>query len=147
MNARTRLGRALAAALSLAFSQLALPAAQAAEHLVDSRTLAERLLESATTREEKIALFEQALGRPEVRQKARSMGVSADRMAKALPHLSDAELADLSARAAHVKDVTAGHRSNDGMAILGLVLLLAAVVVLVAASGYDSGYYDDCYCY
>lgn len=147
MTARTSLGRTLATALSLAVSQLCLPAAQAAEHMVDSRTLAERLLESVKTREEKIALFQQALGRPEVRQKARSMGVSADKLAKALPHLSDAELADLSTRAARVKDVTAGHGSNDGMAILGLVLLLAAVVVLVAANGYDSGYYDDCYCY
>lgn len=147
MTARTRLGRTLATALSLAVLQLSIPAAQAAEHLVDSRTLAEHLLESATTREARIALFQQALGRPEVRQKARSMGVSADKLAKALPHLSDTELADLSDRAAHVKDVAAGHRSNDGMAILGLVLLVAAVVVLVASSGYDSGYYDDCYCY
>jgi hypothetical protein len=146
VTARTRLGRTLAAALSLALSQLSLPAASAAEHLVDSGTLARRLLASAQTREQKITLFQQALDRPEVRQRAHSMGVSADKVSRALPHLSDAELADLTARAQGVKDVRAGHGSNDGMAILGIVLLLAAVVVLVAAA-YDDGYYDDCYCY
>lgn len=147
MTARTRLGRTLAAALSLALSPVSLPAATAAEHLVDAGTLVTRLTQSAKTREETITLFQNALGRPEVRQQARSMGVSADKLAKALPHLSDAELTDLAARAAHVSDVAAGHHSNDGMAILGLVLLVAAVVVLLAAGSYGDGYYDDCFCY
>jgi len=43
--------------------------------------------------------------------------------------------------------VTAGHSTNDGIVIIGLVLLLAALVVLVAAGDYNDGYYDDCYCY
>lgn len=147
MIARTSLGRTLAAALSLAVSQLGLPAAHAADHLVDARQLAERLLENAKTRDQRIALFRSALERPEVRRQARVTGVSVERLGRALPHLSDAELADLSARAARAKDVTAGHSSNDGMAIIGLVLLLAAVVVLVAAGNYNDGYYDPCYCY
>jgi hypothetical protein len=146
VTARTWLGRTLAAALSLAVSQVSLPAALAGEHLVDSGTLARRLLESARTRQEQVALFQKALGQPEVRQRALSMGVSADKIARAIPHLTDAELADLSARAANVKDVSAGHSSNDGMAIIGLMLLLAAVVVLVAVA-YDDYYYDPCYCY
>jgi len=149
--ARTTLGRTLAAALALAVSQIGLPAVQAAEHLVDSRQLAERLLEKAKTRDERIALFQTALARPEVRRQARVTGVSVDRLSRALPHLSDAELADLSARAARAKDVTAGHSTNDGIVIIGLLLLLAAVVVLVAAGDYHDGsydgYYDDCYCY
>jgi hypothetical protein len=146
VTARTWLGRTLAAALSLAVSQVSLPPALAGEHLVDSGTLARRLLESARTRQEQVALFQKALAEPEVRQRARSMGVSADKIARAIPHLTDAELADLSARAANVKDVRAGHSSNDGMAIIGLMLLLAAVVVLVAVA-YDDYYYDPCYCY
>ena len=125
-------------------SHVSLPAA-AAEHLVDPGTTAQRLLANAQTREQKITLFQQALARPEVRREARSMGVSADRIARALPHLSDAELADLTARAERVKDVTAGHSSNDGVVILGITLLLVALVVLLAVS-YDD-YYDDCYCY
>lgn len=146
MIARTRFGRTLAAALSLAVSQVAVPAAQAAEHLVDSRGIADRLLENARTRDERLALFQKALAAPEVRREARARGVSADRMSQALPHLSDAELTDLQARATRVKDITAGHGSNDGVVMLGILLLIAGVAVLLAA-GYDEDYHDDCFCY
>ncbi len=92
-------------------------------------------------------LFQDALARPEVQKQARSMGFSPDRLRAAVPHLSDRELADLSARAGRAKDVVAGHSSDDGLVILGLVLLLAGLAVLLAVSS-DSGYYDDgCYCY
>jgi len=42
--------------------------------------------------------------------------------------------------------VVAGHSSDDGLVILGLVLLLAGRLVLLAVSG-DSTYDDGCYCY
>jgi hypothetical protein len=73
------------------------------------------------------------------------MGLQADRLRAAVPHLSDAELLDLSQRAEKVKDVAAGYH-DDGLAIVGLVLLLAGLAVLVAVSEGDE-YYDDCYCY
>lgn len=162
MLVRTTLGRTLAVSLSLALSQLTAPLAQAAEgaaspagaaaaaapagHLVDPGTMAARLVARARSREEKVRLFQDALARPEVQKQARSMGLSPDRLHAAVPHLSDKELADLSARAGRAKDVVAGHSSNDGLAILGLLLLLAGVAVLVAVS-YDDGYYDDDYCY
>lgn len=146
MKARSTFRRGVAVVLSLAVSQVAVPAAQAAEHLLDSRTLAARLVEAAQTRDERIALFQEALGRPEVRRQARAQGVSAEGLSRALPHLSDAELQDLASRAARAQDVVAGHSTNDGAVIVGLVLLVAAVVALVAVAGY-SDYYDECYCY
>ena len=152
MLVRTTLGRTLAVALSLALSQVAVPVAQAAAdtassgHLVDPGTVAARLVARAQSREEKVRLFQDALARPEVQKQARSMGLSPDRLRAAVPHLSDRELADLSARASRAKDVVAGHSSDDGLVILGLILLLAGLVVLLAVSG--DGYYDDgCYCY
>ena len=55
------------------------------------------------------------------------MGADPDRLRAAVPHLTDRELADLSARAAQVKDVAAGHHGGgDGALILIGVLLLVA---------------------
>jgi hypothetical protein len=145
--ARTTLGRSFALALCVAVSNAAAPAAQAASgHLVDSRHVVERLIRNARTREEKVKLFQDALATAQARRQAAALGVSAARLARAVPHLSDRELADLSQRATRARDVAAGHGSNDGMVILGLVLLLAGLAVLVAVSDYGE-HYDDCYCY
>jgi hypothetical protein len=151
--ARTTLGRVLAVSLSIALSQIAAPLVQAAEsgHIVAPGTIAARLVAQARSRDEKVRLFQDALAKPEVQKQARSMGLSPDRLRAAVPHLSDKELQDLSARASRTNDVVAGHSTNDGLAILGLVLLLAGLAVLVAVASddyYDDGYYDDdCYCY
>jgi hypothetical protein len=146
---RTTLGRMLAVSLSVALSQIAAPLAQAAEggHVVAPGTISARLVAQARSRDEKVRLFQDALAKPEVQKQARSMGFSPERLRAAVPHLSDRELQDLSARASRAGDVVAGHSTNDGFVILGLVLLLVGVAVLVAAS--SDGYYDDgsCYCY
>ena len=78
------------------------------------------------------------------------MGADPDRLRAAVPHLTDRELADLSARAARVKDVAAGHGGSDGaLILLGVLLLVAGIAVLVAVSDdyYDDDYWDDCWCY
>jgi hypothetical protein len=155
--ARTTWGRALAVWLSVGLSQVAVPAAVPAApapgpggHLVDQSQVARRLLERAQTREERIKLFQEALATPEARRKARAMGADPDRLRAAVPHLTDRELADLSARAAQVKDVAAGHQGGNGaLVMLGILLLVAGIAVLVAVGHdyYDEGYWDDCWCY
>jgi hypothetical protein len=151
--ARTTWGRALAVWLSVGLSQVAVPAVAPAApapglsdgHLVDQSQVARRLLERAKTREERVKLFQEALATPEARQKARAMGADPDRLRAAVPHLTDRELADLSARAAQVKDVAAGHGGSDGALILVGVLLLVAGIAVLVAVGDD--YWDDCWCY
>ena len=158
MLARTTWGRALAVWLSVGLSQVAVPAAAPAApgpglpagHLVDQSQVARRLLERAKTRDERVKLFQEALATPEARQKARSMGADPDRLRAAVPHLTDRELADLSARAAQVKDVAAGHGGGDGaLILLGVLLLVAGIAVLVAVGDdyYHDEYWDDCWCY
>lgn len=149
MIVRTTLGRMLAVSLSIALSQIAAPLALAAEggHLVAPGTISARLVAQARSRDEKVRLFQDALAKPEVQKQARSMGFSPERLRAAVAHLSDRELQDLSARASRASDVVAGHSTNDGFVILGLVLLLVGVAVLVAASS-DGNYHDgSCYCY
>jgi len=156
--ARTTWGRALAVWLSVGLSQVAVPAAAPAApgpglpagHLVDQSQVARRLLERAKTRDERVKLFQEALATPEARQKARSMGADPDRLRAAVPHLTDRELTDLSARAAQVKDVAAGHGGGDGaLILLGVLLLVAGIAVLVAVGDdyYHDDYWDDCWCY
>jgi hypothetical protein len=157
--ARTTWGRALAVWLSVGLSQVAVPAVAPAApgstpsqgHLVDQGQVARRLLERAKTRDEQVKLFQQALATPEARQKARAMGADPDRLRAAVPHLTDRELADLSARAAQVKDVAAGHHGGGDSAIilLGVLLVVAGLAVLVAVGDdyYDDDYWDDCWCY
>jgi hypothetical protein len=157
--ARTTWGRALAVWLSVGLVQVAVPAVAPAApapslsdgHLVDQSEVARRLLERAKTREERVKLFQEALATPEARQKARSMGADPDRLRAAVPHLTDRELADLSARAAQVKDVAAGHHGggNGALILIGVLLLVAGIAVLVAVSHdyYYDDYWDDCWCY
>jgi hypothetical protein len=119
-------------------------------HLVDQGQVARRLLERAKTRDERVQLFQEALGTPEARQKARAMGVDPERLRAAVPHLTDRELADLSARAAQVKDVAAGHGGGSGaVVLLGILLLVAGLAVLLAVGDdyYEDDYWDDCWCY
>jgi hypothetical protein len=156
--ARTTWARALAVWLSVGLLQAAVPAVAPAApapglangHLVDQGEVARRLLERAKTRDERVKLFQEALETQEARQKARSLGADPDRLRAAVPHLTDRELADLSARAAHVKDVAAGHGGSDGALImLGVLLVVAGVAVLIAVEDhhhYDE-YWDDCWCY
>jgi predicted acyltransferase len=136
----------LAAALTVSLATLGAPRAQAATHAVAPEQIAKRLLAAAETREAKLRLFSDALATPEAQKRARALGLDPGRLLSAVPHLSDAELADLEARALRAKDVRAGHGGAGGLAILGLLLLIAGVAVLLAAA--DDGYYDDyCYCY
>jgi hypothetical protein len=154
--ARSIFGRALAVALSLALSQLAVPIVQAAArqaaptqaavHLVAGAELQARLADAAAARAAQVRVVQSVLDSPEARRQAGVLGVDAGRLRAAVPHLSEAELADLASRAAQVKDVAAGHQTHDGLAIVGIVLLLAGLVVLAAVSGYDDSY-DDCGCY
>ena len=159
MFARTTWGRALAVWLSVGLSQVAVPAVAPAApapgltdgHLVDQSQVARRLLERAKTRQEKVRLFQDALATREAREKARAMGADPDRLRAAVPHLTDRELADLSARATQVKDVAAGHGGGDGALImLGILLVVAGIAVLVAVGddySDDDYYWDDCWCY
>jgi hypothetical protein len=156
VNARTTLHRALAVWLSAGLVHAAAPVRAAetapgqAAHVVDQAEVARRLLESARTREERIKLFQDGLATGEAQKKARAMGADPARLRAAVPHLTDRELADLSARAAQVKDVAAGHGGDDGALILvGVLLLVAGIAVIAAAAGdeYYDEYWDDCWCY
>jgi hypothetical protein len=143
---RTVVGRSLAVALSLSISQLAAPAAQAAEaaHLVTGPVMASRLADRAAQRAAEIELVQQTLDSGAAQGQAKALGFDPARLRAAVPHLSDSELQELSRRAAAVKDVAAGHGSDEGLVLLAIALLVVGVAILIAAS---SNGYDGCGCY
>lgn len=147
MIARTALGRTVAVCLSLAVSQIAAPIAHAdGGHLVAANDVATRLASSAAERDAQVRAVQAALETDEARRQAGVLGASLPRLRAAVPHLSDRELADLSSRAAGLKDVAAGHHHNDeGLIILAIVMIVAATAIIIAAS--HDGYYNDCGCY
>jgi hypothetical protein len=122
--------------------------------IVDRNAVVTRLVESAKTREARVLLFQKALDAPEVKERAKSMGLDASRVRAAIPHLTDKDLAELADRASRAKDVTAGHGSHgsdSGTIILGVALLVAALVVVAVLAG-ESGcgdyyYEEDCCCW
>lgn len=146
MKTRTTLGRGLAVGLALAVSQVTAPAAWAvAPHMVEARQMGERLEQDAAARAERVKLVQDVLDSKAAQKQAGVMGLNVGRLRAAVPQLSSAELNDLAARAQSTKDLAAGYH-DDGLLIVGVVLLLAGLAVLVAV-GDDSSYYDDCGCY
>jgi hypothetical protein len=142
--ARTPLGRTLAVVLSAVLSQIYAPAARAAEgHLVPPAQVASRLADREAERLQQIQTVQSVLDGDLARSQAAAMGLSIGKLRSAVPHLSDAELADIYARAAHVKDIAAGHHHHhdDSLLIVGIILLILGIALIVAFADHH-GYYD-----
>jgi hypothetical protein len=143
--ARTTLGRTLAVFLSAVLSQIYAPAVHAAEgHLVPASQVASRLADRAAERLQQEQAVQAVLDGDVARTQAAAMGLSLGKLRAAVPHLSDAELADISARAARVKDIAAGHHhhDDDGLIIVAVILLLVGLALLIALA--SDNHYDDC---
>jgi hypothetical protein len=121
------------------------PAVHADDHLLTPDQASTRVADKAAERAAQVAAVQAILETPEARQQAGLLGTSLPKLRAAVPHLSDTELADLSARAAKVKDVAAGHHNDEALNNMAIVLVIASVAILIAA-GHD-GYYDNCGCY
>jgi hypothetical protein len=115
--------------------------------MAGTEAVSSQLAQAARVRAERIQLVQDTLQLPQTRQEAERRHVKLDVISARVPTLSDAELADLAARSQNVKDVVAGHHDSDeSLAIVGVVLLVAGLVILAALAG-DDVYDDDCYCY
>ena len=144
MIARTTLGRTLAVFLSAVLSQIYAPVVHATEgHLVPPTQVATRLADREAERLQQVQAVQAVLDGDIARSQAGVMGLNIGKLRAAVPHLSDAELADISARAAHVKDVAAGHHHHDdSLLIVAVILLILGIALLIAFA--DHGHYDDC---
>jgi len=107
------------------------------DHVVSRATIDQKLSGAAVERSRNLASVNEALSSPNAARAAASLGVDVDRMRRALPRLSDADLRDLSRRAASLRiDPLSGHRRyyhdhDDSIELLLFVALIGAIALIV----------------
>lgn len=129
-------GLALAALVSLFLAVPGLRAQAPARnnqqdsHIVSSAQLQQQVQDSAAVRQKNIDALNQFLSTPDAQQAMKTAKIDPVQVKTAVPTLSDAELANLSARAQHAQqEFAAGHLSNA----VWLIIIIAIVVIIVVA--------------
>jgi hypothetical protein len=129
--------RILVAAVSYSFFSLA-PVVHAQQpataitdnHLVSPAQLQQQVQSASVDRQKNIDTLTQFLSSPAAVGKMKSEHIDPAQVRNAIPNLSDAELANLSARAANAQQqFAAGTMSNNDLLIIILILV---VVILIA---------------
>jgi hypothetical protein len=116
--------------LSMTVVALVAGQALAEDHLVTREAAHERVLDAAAQRGRSLATIDAVLSTPEAVQAAEGLGADTQQLRAALPTLSDAEIADLAARAdALQSDPAAG--LDDDIRTLLIIFLIVAIVILV----------------
>jgi hypothetical protein len=126
------------AILVLAAMLLGSAGARADDHLVPRGAAQAALSDAAAQRARDIAAVDATLASPRARQVAGKAGLDVDRIRGALPHLGEAELRDLSRRAAALEaDPAAGYHADysDEIGLLVFIALAGALaLVLIEAA-------------
>ncbi len=123
------------AVMTLVSMFLAVPIARADDHLVPRGAVNQRLEDAATTRARDFARVEGVLASPRASRAAAIAGVDLNRVRASLPQLSDADLRDLSQRAAALgSDPVAGHYDEAEDALVFIIVVSAAALVLIAVA-------------
>jgi pyruvate/2-oxoglutarate dehydrogenase complex dihydrolipoamide acyltransferase (E2) component len=125
------------AVLTLISMLFAVPIARADDHLVTRGAVNQRLADAATDRARNLASVEGVLASPRASKAAAIAGVDLHRVRTSLPRLSDADLRDLSQRAAALKsDPAAGHYDEAEDALVLVIVIAAAALVLIAVANH-----------
>jgi hypothetical protein len=116
--------------LSIALVSLVAVQAAAEDHLVSREAARERVLDATAQRARSLATIDAALSTPQAADAAAAVGADASALRAALPTLTDAEIADLAARAEALQsDPVAG--LDDDIRTLLIIFLIVAIVILV----------------
>jgi hypothetical protein len=100
------------------------------EHIVTSQTLQQNLESSSAARQKNVETLTRFMSSPTAEKAMRDAKVDPVQVQKAIPTLSDSELANLSSRATDAQQkFSAGVLSNN---MLTLIIVLIAVIIIVA---------------
>jgi hypothetical protein len=112
---------------------LAAAPAFAQDHLLTRETAQGRLAAAADERRAELAAVDRALATPEAERAASSVGVDIAAVRAAVPALSDAELADVSQRAAALESDPVAGLDHDIKLLLEIFLIVAIVILVLRA--------------
>ncbi|PYV53944.1 MAG: hypothetical protein DMG91_15870 [Acidobacteria bacterium] len=103
-------------------------------HVVSPAELQANVKEVSWVREQNRSTLRAFLASREAREAIRSTRVSPEQVEQAIPSLSDAELAQLAARASHAqKDFAAGALSREALLIVVIAVVVVIIIVAVKA--------------
>jgi hypothetical protein len=123
------------AVLTLISMLFAVPIARADDHLVPRGAVNKRLADAATDRARNLAAVDGVLASPRASRVAVRAGVDLNRIRTSLPRLSDADLRDLSQRAAALgSDPVAGHYDEAEDALVFVIVIAAAALLIIAVA-------------
>ena len=125
-----RTSLAVAAAIAAILSA---PTAFAQDHLLGRDTAQARLAAAAAERRHALDAVDHLLARPEAARAASSVGVDIAAVRATVPSLGDAELADLSARAAALEADPVAGLDHDIKLLLEIFLIVAIVILVLRA--------------
>lgn len=104
----------------------------AADHIVKIEDLHKKMLTKSQTRLQNVTKIQQFLSTEPARQALKQAAVDPVKIEKAIPQLTDEELARIAAQADQVqRNFAAGYVDRDIVTLLLIVLLVVAVIVVV----------------
>jgi len=105
----------------------------AQDHLLTRETAEARLAAAAEERRQELAAVDRVLATAEAERAASSVGVDIAAVRAAVPALSDAELADVSVRAAALESDPVAGLDHDIKLLLEIFLIVAIVILVLRA--------------
>ena len=125
--------RKLVTVLSIALASLVAGQAPADDHLVSPQAARAQVLDAAAERAQSLATLDATLSSPEAVKAAAAVGADTAQLRAALPTLSDAEIADLAARANALQADPVAGLDSDIRTLLVIFLIIAIVILVLQA--------------
>lgn len=107
------------------------PARSDDAHVVSPTQLQQQVQTASAERQKNIENLTQFLSSPTAVHAMKSHQIDPARVTSAIPNLSDAELADLSARATHAQEAFAAGRLDNNTLLIIILVLVAVILIAV----------------
>ena len=102
------------------------------EHLVSPGSMQKRIVDSAAERQQNIETVTKFFATPVARRSIQDAHFNPEQVERAIPTLSDPELADLATRSANAQQkFAAGNLTKPELAVIVIALVVLVVVILV----------------